>query len=129
MSALTFKQNVDRDGEWVATLDRRFNGVGCCKDSAVRNLYHWMKKHYPEQLFEHQHVFDAYLQPKAKVASGEPPNLMTIEDVRNSQWRGEPIGEMDQNQLLELIGFLFVAMAVADCEGVRAQAVIAGLPS
>jgi len=126
MSGLTFKQNLDREGEWVATLDGHFNGVGCCKDSAVRNLYLWMKKHHAERLQDRQHIFDAYRKPKTKKNVGMSPNLMTIEDVKNSQWRGEPIGEMDRNELLQLIGSLFVAMAVGDRELIHAQAAIAG---
>lgn len=69
---ITFRQNTHLEGEWVATLNGKYNAVGWCKDCAVRNLHHWMRENQRAALIPAQSEFDEYFRGEKHQRRPEP---------------------------------------------------------
>lgn len=69
---ITFRQNKNLRGEWVATLNHKYNAVGWCKDSAVRNLHEWMRQNHKTVLVTVQREFDDYFKGERHQHRPEP---------------------------------------------------------
>lgn len=63
-------------GEWVATLDGKFNAPGWCKDDAVHHLYLWMNDNQFEAFAAAASVFIEYFRD-----SDQPPFDRLLSDL------------------------------------------------